>query len=67
MIHALALGPDGSVWCGTNKGVARLKDGRVTTFTHAMGEELGVVTACAVDRQGGVWIGSGSEWRYASP
>ena len=62
-IHALALDPDGSVWCGTNNGIARIKDGEITTFTHADGEELGVVTACAVDPEGGVWVGSGSYFK----
>ena len=59
-VHALALAPDGTVWCGTENGVASVKDGRVETVTHIDGVPLDVVTACAVDRKGRVWVGSGS-------
>ncbi len=57
-VHALAMAPDGSIWCGTEHGVVRFLDGRFET----MQRELGLVTAVAVDRQGAVWIGSGSKF-----
>lgn len=64
-IHALAEGPGGAIWCGTDKGVVRYKDGGFVT----MQADLGVVTAVEVDRDGVVWIGSGSGFlgtmRYA--
>ncbi len=62
-VHALARGPDGTIWCGTNDGVAAvLPDGRIEE-TPAIGDvPLGVVTACAVDEEGRVWIGSGSSF-----
>ena len=57
-VHALAAAGDGSIWCGTQYGVVRLFQGEFST----MQRELGLVTAVAVDRQGHVWIGSGSEF-----
>jgi len=62
-VHALALAPDGAIWCGTNRGVAKVWGGRIETIPAIDGRELGDVTACAVDRDGRVWIGSGSEFR----
>lgn len=65
-IHALAAGPDGAIWCGTHRGVARYRDGSLQMVNDA----LGAVTALAVDREGRVWIGSGSDfagvYRYES-
>ncbi|MHC4958619.1 MAG: ligand-binding sensor domain-containing protein [Planctomycetota bacterium] len=55
-VHALAAAPDGSIWCATQKGVAR----RVGDRFEVHGEDLGLVTAVAVDTAGHVWIGSGS-------
>jgi hypothetical protein len=62
-VHALARAPDGAIWCGTNRGVAKVWGGRVETFPSIDGRELGDVTACAVDGNGAVWIGSGSAFR----
>jgi ligand-binding sensor domain-containing protein len=59
-VHALARAPDGTIWCGTNHGLARVRGDRVETILAIAGRELGDVTACAVDRDGRVWIGSGS-------
>ena len=61
-VNALAAAPDGSIWCGTDKGLARIADGRVETIEAIAGKALGVVTAVAVDRQGRVWVGSGSSF-----
>lgn len=59
-VNALAMGPDGSIWCGTENGVARVSGGSVEMITSLEGIELAGVTGCTVDREGRVWIGSGS-------
>jgi ligand-binding sensor domain-containing protein len=61
-INALAATPEGDIWCGTERGLARVSAGSVETITSIGGEDLGVVTACAVDRAGRVWVGSGSSF-----
>jgi len=61
-VNALAAAPDGSIWCGTDRGLARITGGRVETVEAIDGRPLGVVTAVAVDRQGRVWVGSGSSF-----
>ncbi|HEX5136695.1 MAG TPA: hypothetical protein VFY93_06970 [Planctomycetota bacterium] len=62
-VHALALGADGTVWCGTNEGLGAIHpDGTTDAWDTILGRSLGIVTACAVDRQGRVWIGSGSSF-----
>jgi ligand-binding sensor domain-containing protein len=62
-VHALALGADGTVWCGTNEGLAAVRpDGTTEAWDRILDRPLGVVTACAVDRRGRVWIGSGSSF-----
>jgi hypothetical protein len=63
-VHALARGPDGTIWCGTNDGLAAVRpDGAVEETASIGGVALDVVTACAVDDQGRVWIGSGSSFK----
>ncbi len=63
-VHALARGPDGTIWCGTNDGLAAVHpDGRIEETPSLDGDPLGVVTACAVDGLGRVWIGSGSSFK----
>lgn len=69
-VNALALGRDGAIWCGTENGLARVApDGAVTSIPELEGQRLGTVTACAVDGEGRLWIGSGSSfpgvWRLA--
>jgi len=65
-VHALAVGPDGAIWCGTHRGVARYSGGSL----QMVNREIGAVTALAVDREGRVWVGSGSDfvgvYRYDS-
>ena len=60
-VHALAAGPDGSIWCGTQRGVARYRDGRFTAHL----EDRGLITTVAVDRAGRIWVGSGSAFTSA--
>ena len=59
-VHAIAQDVDGSIWCGTERGLAHVAGGPVESLPSLDGETLGTVTACAVDRQGRLWIGSGS-------
>ncbi|MFQ5844308.1 MAG: two-component regulator propeller domain-containing protein, partial [Planctomycetota bacterium] len=61
-VVSLAVAPDGSVWCGTENGLAHVRGRIVERVTHIDGEPLGLVTACAVDRSGRLWVGSGSAW-----
>lgn len=64
-VNAIALAPDGSVWCGTEDGLARLVAGRVERTKFIGSTRLTGVTACAVDREGRVWIGSGGHFTGA--
>ncbi len=61
-IVSLAAAPDGSIWCGTNDGIAHVRPQGVRRITHVSGKKLGLVTGCAVDRDGRLWLGSGSSW-----
>lgn len=62
-VHALARGADGSIWCGTSDGLAVVHpDGTDEYMPDLLGRPLGTVTACAVDGEGRVWIGSGSSF-----
>ena len=59
--RVLALGRDreGSLWVGTNGGLARVRTAPIHTYTHADGLADDFVRAILVDREGGIWIGSG--------
>jgi sugar lactone lactonase YvrE len=59
-VNALAAARDGSIWCGTERGLALVTPEGVRSVPTVDGKELGAVTACAVDRDGRLWIGSGS-------
>jgi streptogramin lyase len=62
-VHALARDAQGAIWCGTHEGIAVVHpDGRVEEVAELDGRSLGIVTACAVDGQGRIWIGSGSSF-----
>ena len=61
-IVSLAAAPDGSIWCGTNNGIAHVRPQGVKRITHVQGKQLGLVTGCAVDGDGRLWLGSGSSW-----
>jgi diguanylate cyclase (GGDEF)-like protein len=61
-VNALALGSDGTLWVGTDGGLARLKDGRFAAVSLGESEEKDFgnrarqVRALAADRSGGVWV-----------
>ncbi len=61
-VHALAEGPDGSIWCATEAGLTRIRGDETEVIASIDGKPLGTVTGCAVDREGRVWIGSGSSF-----
>lgn len=61
-VNAIAAASDGSVWCGTERGLVRVAEGPVETVETIEGMHLGAVTAVAVDREGRLWVGSGSSF-----
>ncbi len=63
-VNALLRARDGSLWAATSAGlVVRSTDGGVRTIERAGAQSLGIVTALAEDAEGGIWIGSGSNFR----
>jgi ligand-binding sensor domain-containing protein/signal transduction histidine kinase len=46
---------DGTLWIGTDKGVASWKDGRLTLYPQLAGQ---IVIALLEDRDGSVWVGT---------
>ena len=61
-VTALAQTPDGYLWVGTPKGLARFDGNRFTRVKTAAGTELkdAAILALSTDRQGGLWIASES-------
>lgn len=55
MLHKDA---DGQIWIGTNKGLARLQDGKFKVMTRADGLLADNVFAMTTTPDGGKWIGS---------
>ena len=54
-VRSVSAGPDGSVWAATEKGLARIRAGRVETFSGIEPDsELGLQPVWA-DRSGFVW------------
>jgi ligand-binding sensor domain-containing protein len=56
-VRAISAEPDGTIWIGTQGGLARLRNGRITAYTTKDGLSGLFVTAVAVDRTGTVWVG----------
>jgi len=60
LVYAVSQGKDRSLWVTTDRGVNQVKDGKIRRF----GVEEGLLTedcnlnALAVDRDGGVWVGT---------
>jgi signal transduction histidine kinase/ligand-binding sensor domain-containing protein len=59
-VSALLRARDGALWVGLTgpTGVARIRDGRVTTFSDAEGIPDGQVTSLYQDASGSIWAGS---------
>jgi hypothetical protein len=56
---ALAAGSDGSLWAGINdRGLGRLKDGKVTAYTPRDGLAGPGVRCVLQDRRGDLWVGT---------
>jgi signal transduction histidine kinase/ligand-binding sensor domain-containing protein len=53
-IQALLVGRDGTLWIGTNKGLASWKDGKLTEYPEVAGQ---VVTSLVQDPEGTLWFG----------
>ena len=51
-IVALLAAKDGSLWLGTGSGIARLRDGQVTTWPGTRGRVAGI----AEDKAGNIWF-----------
>jgi len=59
-VSALLRAKDGSLWVGLSgrSSIARVHDGRVTTFGESEGIPDGQVTSLYQDRSGSIWAGS---------
>ncbi len=58
-VLALRRDREGSLWVGTNGGLARVRAAPIHTYTRADGLADDFVRATLVDRDGTVWIGGG--------
>src|SRR6185503_6466881 len=56
-VHAIAQGTDGSMWFGTETGLAKF-DGRRTQTVAVTGLAPGRILALQSDGSGGLWIGT---------
>jgi signal transduction histidine kinase/streptogramin lyase len=56
-VHAIAQGPDGSMWFGTEAGLAKF-DGRRTQTMAISGLPPGRILALQSDQAGSIWIGT---------
>ncbi len=57
-VSALFEDQEGSLWIGTNGGLARLKDAPFTTYTADDGLPDNYVRAVTADRAGTLWVGT---------
>jgi ligand-binding sensor domain-containing protein len=62
VVRSLYLDRAGTLWIGTNKGLYRLRDGRLET-DHPLNPELRktFVQAIYEDRKGNLWVGTGRD------
>ncbi len=68
VVHAVAVGPDGQIWFGTNGGVSRFNGKTFTTLTVKDGLLANAVYTVAVGGQGHKWFGTvGGVSRYTGP
>ena len=57
-VQALYQTRDGSIWTGTLNGIARLKDGVITSYKIGNSDTSNAATAFAEDSAGTLWIGT---------
>jgi len=57
VVYAIAQGPDGAMWFGTNHGISRYDGTRWTTYNRADGLMGDDIYALAVDADNVVWAG----------
>ena len=57
-VRALLHARDGSLWIGTEGGLARLRDGRFTAMRERDGLPSDPVSALAEDGDGALWVGT---------
>ena len=57
-IHGIAEDREGSIWFGTDNGVARLKDLKFVNYTTRHGLSDDVIRVVLESRNGGLWIGT---------
>src|SRR3974390_3405629 len=55
-VRSLMVSRDGTLWIGTRKGLASLKDGQVTTYSDFAGR---MIASLLEDHDGTIWAG---EW-----
>lgn len=58
---------DGSIWIGSETGLARVDNTGRTTYDTADGIQSGSVRAIAIDREGGYWFGGERGLAYYEP
>lgn len=57
-IHSLHFDASGALWLGSERGLARLKDGRLRVFTRADGLPDDLITQVLEDDRGRLWVSS---------
>lgn len=57
-ISALRVDREGSLWVATAGGLARLRNGKVETFTSGNGLSSNLVLSIFEDREGSIWVGT---------
>ncbi len=57
-VYCLAQDRTGAVWAGTERGLNRIHDGRITVFGTASGLSNSYVSALCVDSRGTLWAGT---------
>ena len=66
-IHALAAGHDGSIWLGTDEGLAHYDGSAWQSFAIPDGREYQDILSLVVDAQGNVWCRTGYGIALYSP
>jgi len=56
-IRAILSDRQGSVWIGTDRGLHRVRDGRVEVLSRAEGLGTDTIRAVFEDREGSLWVG----------